>query len=187
MKTIPSLFACALFLSFASAAQSAELRPLSFTDMLRAMNSRGNPTLPSAWAGVWDFDDADYDCGTNEFLGSDPSVDTLCTGDTFQEEGKLDCSGTASDTEIDIACTGSSEIFPGCNVTSTFTLQATRSGETLTAVATFSFDFEPDDCAFQEDSCIRTETTGTRIAPEPAECSTPVEPNTWGRVKAAYR
>ncbi len=193
MKSIRPIFASIVLVALASSASAAEVPRPTLSDVFHAMSrsSGGEFTLPAAWAGVWEFTDSDYDCITEEFKNTDVNEDTLCTGQSITEEGPfdLDCTGSAvTDTDIDVACTGTFPVgLPGCNVTITFSLEAHRSGETATVISVFSQDFSPDLCAFQEDSCLRTEGTGSRIAPEPPECATPVEPVTWGRVKASYR
>jgi hypothetical protein len=149
----------------------------------------GNPTVPAAWAGVWDFNDDDYDCVTNDLLSSDSSADTLCTNAEIFGDSSSGwiCSGTTSDTSLEVTCSYTEEIDTGCTVTIENTLSATRTGETLVATATSSQTFTPTGCAFIPDNCIRTETTGTRIGPEPPNCTTAVGPSTWGRTKAQYR
>ena len=42
------------------------------------------------------------------------------------------------------------------------------------------------DCGPIEDTCSRTDSEGTRIAPQPASCTTPVLPVRWGSLKARY-
>lgn len=180
-------------LSLGCFAPRLEAAPLSaptpqFSDVLHAL---GGETLPAAWAGIWEFTDTDRDCITNDSLSTDSSVDTLCTSDTFDPDDtgySLDCTGTATDTEVHVVCTGSFPVkeVPGCIITVTFTLDATRSGETLESTTEFSQVYSPE-CGPFPGSCFRTVSTATRIGPEPAECATAVDSMTWGRVKAAYR
>lgn len=194
-SSIVSLVVFAAVSCFASLA-SAEPLPVkqpSFADMLRmaAFKARGDATLPAAWAGVWNFEDDDYDCTTNDFLNSDTNVDTLCTGEQLDPSDfgiEMDCTVTTlNDTDIDIDCSGIYDpgFPPGCTITIGFSLVAHRSGDALTATAVFSQDYAT--ACLVADDCIRTETVGTRIGPEPPNCLTAVEPETWGRVKALYR
>ncbi len=191
MKSISGLFACVAFVAIASSASAAETPRPTFFDVIRALShERGDNTIPAAWAGVWNFVDSDYDCITKEFIGTDANVDTLCTGTpVIDDEGfKLNCSGTIDDTSVDVTCTYTEELDKGCSVTISISLEGTRSGDTANVTTTFSQDYTPDGCAFGiPDNCTRTEGVGSRIGPEPAECATPVDAVTWGRVKAGYR
>jgi hypothetical protein len=153
-------------------------------DLLRRA---GGFTIPAAWAGVWEFDDIDYDCATNDSLDSDSSTDTLCTGDPVFPDSGLTCTGNADDNNINIVCEGTFEIITGCFATFTNTLVASRNGDSLTATLTFSRSYTPPNCIFKEDSCTRTESSGSRIGPEPPGCTTAVEEVSWGKVKARYK
>ena len=156
----------------------------TLSDVLQAA---GVPTIPAAWAGIWDFSNSDYDCTTKAFLGSDADTDTLCTGGSLSGGQKMNCTGTVDDTTVDVSCTGQFEIFEGCIATFTYTLSATRNGDNLTSVSTFATDYTPDLCAFSPDDCVETQSTATRVGPEPPDCVTSVDEFSWGRVKALYR
>jgi len=155
-------------------------------DVLRAA---GDLTIPAAWSGVWEFEDTDYDCTTKLPTGTGSDTDTLCTGEAiYGDDAKLNCTGTVSDTEVDVDCTGDVEVFPGCVLTFNFSLTATRSGDTLTSSSTVSQVYTPPLCAFgQPDQCQRTDSVANRVGPEPPDCLTSVEEMSWGRVKAVYR
>lgn len=148
----------------------------------------GDTGVPAAWAGVWDFNNSHYECTLQFFLGSDAETDTLCTGDAIQSDPKFVCSGTTTDTTVDITCSGQQEYSPTCVAQLTYTLQATRNGDTMTGTASLSTDFTPDLC-YQKtpDFCIETQITGTRVAPEPKDCTSSVDELSWGKVKAFYR
>jgi hypothetical protein len=93
-------------------------------------------------------------------------------------------------TSVDVSCSYTEVLDEksGCSVTVTISIEGPRSGDTANVTSTFSQDFEPDGCFFGfPDECTRTEGVGTRIGPEPAECATPVEAATWGKIKAQYR
>ena len=159
-------------------------------DLGHWLAAAGSTTVPAAWAGVWSFEDDDYDCDTNMLLSSDVSADTLCTNEQiFEDPGVAgwSCSGTVSDTSIDINCSGSEEVDTGCTLDFVYTLTATRVGDTLLATVTIGRTFTPTGCGFLPDFCLRTESTGTRIGPEPPNCTTAVAPSTWGRTKSQYR
>lgn len=179
------LFLAALFSSaFPVCSHAARDFPAPrVADILAAL---GDTTVPPEWGGVWEFNDTDYDCTTGDFLSSDTDSVTLCTGEEIYPAPGATCSGSTDGTSISITCTGTAGFPPICTVNYTFTLTADRSGDTLTATSTFTQVSTPPDC-FGPDGCIRTETIGNRIAPEPTPCTSPVEPDAWGKVKSRYR
>ena len=62
-------------------------------------------TIPAAWGGVWSFQDSDYDCKTNVLIETFPAeTDTLCSGQVIYDDPKFQCTGSVSDTHIDIQC-----------------------------------------------------------------------------------
>jgi hypothetical protein len=148
----------------------------------------GDTQIPAAWAGVWTFTNDLYECTLQFPIGSNTETDTLCTGDLVNDDPKFSCGGTISDTSIEITCSGVQEYGPGCNALLSYTLVATRDGDSMTSTSTFTTDFDPDLC-FKEtpDFCIETQSTATRIAPEPKDCFTSVDEFSWGQVKAFYR
>ena len=92
------------------------------------------------------------------------------------------------DTTVDITCSGQEEYSPTCVALLTYTLQATRNGDTMTVTSSLSTDFTPDLCYKTiPDFCIETQSTATRVAPEPKDCLTSVDEISWGKVKAFYR
>jgi hypothetical protein len=171
-----------------SGARAGGLPVVPFGEALR---SAGNITLPAAWAGVWSYEDTSYACGDPENFQTDAGVDTLCTGMPLGDEPNdpfdFDCSGsTIDDDSANITCTFSMD-FGGCVVDFSISYVATRNGDTYFLTTTESQTFTPTGCG-GADQCTVTETTATRIAPEPVEwCLTPVAATTWGQVKAHYR
>jgi len=158
------------------------MRAPGLTDILAA---RGDTCTPAAWAGIWSGTNQNRDCVTDNLLGSVAEVDTLCTNSDVTNGLQLTCSGTTTDTAIDITCSGSPDTgIPGCTVVVSWSLHATRSGATLHAVLTNSNDYTG--CPIG-DSCTKHVLDLIRIAAEPASCSAPVEPGTWGRTKSSYR
>ena len=157
----------------------------TLTDVLAAL---GDTTVPPAWAGVWQFDSADFECTTNDPLGYDSTVDTLCTGDEVNPSDliPLTCTGTTDDTSINISCTGSGGLPPICTVDVTLTIVATRSENDMSATLTYTQVSTPPNC-YGTDGCVRSELIGLRVAGEPAECANAVDPGTWGRLKSRYR
>jgi hypothetical protein len=189
MNPVASLAACLLLANARTVEPAFQTKaPITprpaLSDVLEAA---GNPTIPAAWGGIWDFSNTDYDCTTQEILGTDTDMDTLCTGDGFARGIETDCSGTVTDTAVDVTCSGQMEVSPGCNVAFTKTTIATRNGNSMSVTSTFATDYTPDDCAFTPDECVETQSTGTRIGPEPPTCSTSVDGIGWGRIKALYR
>ena len=184
-----AVLATLLLPGFARAAESAV--SISFADVLAAAS--GDLTIPAAWAGVWDIRDTTRNCG-GPVTETDAGLDTLCTGASVFESPdgapvSFDCTGTITDTVVDVDCTASFEVSPDCLATFTVALDATRTGDSYTAIQTMSITYSGGGlgCDLIPDTCTTTATTGTRIGPEPAECATPVEATTWGRVKARYR
>lgn len=189
MKSIVSFVAGTAFVLLASLAhaESVPVHAPSFGDALRAL---GDYTVPAAWAGIWNSQSNDYDCATNDLLDSYADNDTLCTGQSLTPgDGgpQYTCSGTTNDTHIDIDCNGTFEIFPGCDVNFSYSLTASRNGDTASVTGVFSQTYTPSMCATLPDECTRTEAVATRVGPEPPGCVSPVEPATWGQLKAIYR
>jgi hypothetical protein len=151
----------------------------------------GDFTIPPEWAGVWDIETVSETC-EGAPLDTEVESDTLCSGALIledDEEFELDCTGTVTSTTVDIECTGSSEIPPDCTVDYSFSLEGSRTGDTYTAVETIQITYGGTsiECDLFPDSCERYTTTGTRVAPEPANCMVPVEPASWSLLKARYR
>ncbi len=176
-------------LSFAGAAQAESVRPpdlrIGLSTMLRDV------VTPPEWGGIWEIDDHTYDCETEELLGSEAYTDTICAGSSidFENPGfELTCNGTADASTVSVTCTGSFEIIPDCVMEFSSVFTATRDGDTFTSVHTVSTSYVGEGCLFLPNDCTRTESTATRIAPEPNPCEqTPVATVDWGTVKALYR
>jgi hypothetical protein len=148
----------------------------------------GEVTIPAAWSGIWSHQDSLHLCGNPTIFLTGTGEDTLCTGGAFpQGPGgvTLDCTGTVDDDSADLTCTGTDDSDPTCIIHYNLLFVATRNGENFFAEGTVTTTHEPQFCDF--DACIVTEITATRVAPEPAECLTPVEASTWGMLKARYR
>lgn len=186
-----SMFLAAAFTAAGSSPAFAAETPRALT--LAEIFRSGTYVIPSEWAGVWDSDLVDYECGTSNIINTESYADTLCTGQSIDpnDEGvpfEINCTGTIGPNAVDVECTGS-DIVLGCTVTITYSIDGTRTNDTSFITQEYSLDYEPNgiQCGFQPDDCVRTEITATRIAPEPPNCLTPVDANTWGQVKARYR
>ena len=156
--------------------------------------TRGGLTIPAAWSGVWDIRDTTRNCGGGPITDTDADLDTLCTGTPVFEDPDgvpvpLDCTGTITDTTVDVECTADFEVSPDCVATYTMMMDGTRTGDSYTVTQTLSITYSGGGlgCDFIPDTCTTTTTTGTRIGSEPPGCATPVEADTWGRVKGTYR
>jgi hypothetical protein len=147
--------------------------------------------IPAEWGGIWNVEDATYDCDTNQLLGTDAYADTLCAGATIEfgsDEFVLTCSGTADGNAVSVNCTGSFPIIEDCVLEYTTQFTATRTGDTYVSTMTSSMDYVGAGCLFLPDQCTRTESTATRVGPEPIPCGlTPVESVNWGTLKSLYR
>jgi hypothetical protein len=173
----------ALVLSLPSASPAAGLPSMTLGDALAA----GNLTIPAAWSGIWSVADTSHACG-DPTLETDVTVDTLCTGAPVVDDpfDILDCTGsTVDDVSANVNCAGFVE-FPGCRIDVSLTIVAARNGDSYVATSTSSQTFTPTGCG-GVDECTVTESTGTRIGPEPPDCQTPVDASTWGLVKSRYR
>ena len=108
-----------------------------------ALSAFGQYTIPDAWSGVWDFQQNDYDCDTNDLLDTYSDTDTLCTGEVIDPGAEISCTGSTGDTSIDIDCSGKFEIDEGCSVTIGFSFSGTRNGDTANITTTVSQEFTP--------------------------------------------
>ena len=147
-------------------------------------------TIPAAWAGIWEFTTDDEVCD-GAFIDTYVDTTAICPGEEFgaDEEGfDLNCSGTITDTAIDVTCSASVELIPDCTMTITLTTQATRTGGTIQGTERTSFTYTGTACGPLVDECTDGTFTGVRIDPDPGACgSTPTLPTTWGAIKAIYQ
>lgn len=174
-----------LALLFAPAtALAAKPAPARMSHMLR---DAVGPTIPASWAGIYSYTDTTYDCETLAVTGTDADNDTLCAESSF-EDSTFTCTGTATETDADLTCTYSFDLFPGCSATVTGHIVATKSGDQVASTFTITTVFTPTGCAFQPDQCEKHSRRMTRILPPPPTCpTTPTQPATWGRLKIRYR
>jgi hypothetical protein len=118
-----------------------------------------------------------------------PERDTLCAGAAFGPDStQYQCSGTFTDTDFDITCTGQMAITQTCSSTFSEHLQGTRSGDVVRITYTVNTAYAPTLCASLPDECDVTTGTLTRVGSAPPECNaTPVRTESWGRLKVLYR
>jgi hypothetical protein len=150
----------------------------------------GGGTVPSAWAGIWQTQDTVRTCGSQEINDiPEATEDTLCTGAPIAgAPGGFDyqCSGSVTNTDIDITCTGSIP-FGECTLNIQYHVVGHRSDDTSRTVETFSQTYDPPMCAFVPDDCEETTSWHVRTGAEPAKCLTPTRRSTWGGLKILYR
>ena len=149
----------------------------------------GGFTVPVEWAGVWTFNDTTYKC-PGILQGTSTGNDTLCTGEVIDAYPNGTCTGTSDLNTIDETCTASGEIFTDCSYNISFHIHGTRSGDTFSSVTTINTTYTGTGagCDLLPPSCQQVNSHATRIGPAPPEfCATPVQPSTWGKMKAAYR
>lgn len=181
-----------LLVVVACAVSQADAGATSLRELLggRSAIAAADLTVPAAWAGIWSYEDTSRTCGEVTGTPGD-GLDTLCTGDPAGPESggffNWDCTGTIDDTHFSITCTASYMYLPGCTANFTFAIEATRTGDTYVSTATLNTVYSPPGCLFQQDMCMVTTTYGTRIAGPPEQCASPVQPLTWGAMKALYR
>lgn len=169
-----------------TAASAREFKPPS---LLEAIAGTGF-SIPAAWSGVWQYQDSTYQCTPRTLTDTDSGLDTLCAGTSFEpdttEGVQYDCTGTVSDTFVDITCTGSLT-FEDCTGTFQTRSVGTRTGESYIATTTVTLTWSPAFCALQADSCTEIVTRATRISPQPGGCTTAAIQGTWGSLKTRYR
>lgn len=167
IRVVPALFLLALCTAVPASAQS----------------------FPASWEGLWEFTNVMEDCeGTP--MGTEIDTSSICEGDvlTPDDEGfTFECTGTIDDDSIDLVCTAGEEVSEDCTASLSYTLEGIRTGDTVTGIQTTTITYTGAGCGPIENICLATEITGTRISPEPENCITPVQPATWGAIKARYK
>ena len=148
--------------------------------------------IPPAWGGIWDASISVEDCLGN-VLFVDAELDTVCPGPLMEEDENGDpmmCTGTITDTDVDVICTSSYNVAPGCLATETITLVITRTLDSFSGTDSLTFVYTETtagDCAGFSDECEVERLSATRISTDTSSCpSTPVQPLTWSRLKGRY-
>ncbi len=190
-KVTPIAFLLALAVAFLSAtgAQAAPPRPPGLIDAVKSVAGTGY-TIPASWSGIWTTTDSTYNCTPHTLKDVSTYVDTLCAGQSFEPDTTdgfdYQCTGTVTDTEVHLTCSGSFT-FEGCTGTFSTVTDGTRIGDTAISTSTYTVTWSPSFCAFQADLCEVSVTRTTRIAPQPGTCTTPTRQGTWGALKVKYR
>jgi hypothetical protein len=144
---------------------------------------------PDEYIGIWDITTVVRDCETQIILFQSTDRDTVCAGELFDPEfgeAQLTCTGEITQTTINLECTGSYEVEPGCIANITFTMTGTLNGDTQTTTTTIVSNYVGATCVIPS-SCMSITSTGTRVNPDPGDCPpSPVEPATWGQLKQRY-
>jgi len=182
----PALLALALCLTPLSA-RGTTVPPASLSHALRAA---GLPAIPSSWAGIWSATDTSRVCDGHSAMVSRTALDTLCAGAAFgPDTTQFQCSGTFTDTDFDITCTGHQEaISETCVLNFSEHLLGARSGDVVTITYTLNTTYTPTLCASLPDECDLTTGTLTRVGSPPPDCNTtPARAESWGRLKLLYR
>lgn len=153
--------------------------------------ARAQVNVPPEWDGIWDTADSLYSCdGT--FLTTIVGSDTLCGGSEYSSTDpngiSFSCTGTANATTIDLTCTGSGEVDPGCTGDFNMVIKGTRTATTYFNVYTINGTYTGLTCQMQT-SCFQLNSHGTRTGPTtPTDCvTTPTKRTTWGELKILYR
>lgn len=148
--------------------------------------------VPESWEGVWETTTTEMNCQTLEVISVTTTLDTLCGGDVMNPEDpdgsfpSFECTGTVTDDTVQMECSGTMEVFPGCSLTLSFNSDGTRTGDTSTGVSINTFTYTGAGCFF-EDTCTRLETTSVRTGDNPDCEATPVVTASWGAIKSIYR
>ena len=186
--TMPSMIAAILL---AGAAPALALRAPQLEGRF-SLNAPLDVITPAEWSGVWEVVSEVFDCESGLLFFSDSYLDTLCTDQAidfeFDEGMELDCTSSADGSSLTMQCSGEEEVYPGCTAQYAWEFSAVRTGDAYESTAIISTTYVGELCEFVEESCMRIEAAGTRIAPEPSSCNpTPLEAMPWGSLKAMYR
>ncbi len=142
-------------------------------------------TIPASWQGVWQTTRQQVDCVTHQNIGgATVSQDTLCANRDFPLPTGV-CTGTMTDTELNVTCSETQEVIPGCFVTVTAVTVYTRSGDTATGTQTLNFVYTGS-CPLP-DSCQMYNWSATRLSLNPGCTLVPIDPESWGAIKERYR
>ena len=150
------------------------------------------PVFPEAWEGAWENNYVVRDCGSGDRLAEFVGFEYACANrppDLVGEEWfNPVCEGEITDTSIDVTCTSVVEVFPGCSVEYTFSVQATRDGETVTGVERASAVSMGSCGPGEVNFCEETTYSGVRRADVDPSCElVPVEATSWSSIKSVYR
>jgi hypothetical protein len=133
----------------------------------------GSAQIPASWAGEWSITTTVRDCTSGAVIDTDMTTEILCANEDFSVEddasNDVPCTGTISDTAIDVNCTYSADV-PGCSVSITIDMDGTRSADSFTITGTATRTFSGADCGSGSD-CQSWEITGTRISTSQTGCS----------------
>jgi hypothetical protein len=183
--------AVALVAAFLPGTAAADREPIRFQHLFGIIN--GQVVVPPDWDGIWTVEDSTYDC-FGLITTTSSSTDTLCSGQVIVDPDEapilFDCSGTATETTIDVTCSASQTILPDCALTFAYTVNGTRTGDSYFMVTTnaITYDGSGLGCDLLPDLCTQTNSHGTRTGPAPSTyCATPAVPATWGGLKVRYR
>jgi hypothetical protein len=145
---------------------------------------------PSEWSGIWNYQITYYLCDGEFPLYTIAMTDTICAGDSYDPgEGEdQNCTGTYTPTSIDIECSWSEEVADNCIASTSASVTGSVSAGSIQKTVILNVTYAGEGCGVEfEDMCTRIVFAGTRVAPQPAECFTPVEPASWGTIKTLYR
>ncbi len=130
----------------------------------------GPVVLPAAWAGIWEIETIEHDCGSDVIDHQATVVDTLCAGEEIsfapddEDSLAVSCEGSVTDTAVQVTCTSSLEL-EGETYSITIEVTINRSGDTMTG--TVRFTVRQGDTTVE---CFEEEMTGTRLGPAPVPC-----------------
>jgi hypothetical protein len=176
------------------AAASAAAGPVAPTSN-NALRTMGIAVpIPPEWAGVWAVEDSTYNC-LGALTGTSSTEDTVCVGQGAYEPPPgtpvtFTCDGTATATEVHMICTGSAEIMPDCQMNMEIRIDAILTSDAYFSVTTITTSYAgtATGCDLIPGNCTQINSHGTRTGPAPTDyCATPVQPSSWGAIKAHYR
>ena len=157
---------------------------------LASSGAAQTPVFPASWEGEWEFTDEITLCGSSTVIETSVDTSGICALDAFTEDEGYVCTGTITDSDLNVDCGFTIDFSPtfDCSAEYSITIAGTRSGDNVTGTQTFSITYTGSECgSLGTDECEESTVTGVRLSTTPSGCLTPVEPATWGRIKALYR
>lgn len=130
----------------------------------------GPVVLPAAWAGVWEIETIERDCGSSVIDFQESETDTLCAGEEISfapddaDSLQVSCDGTVTDIAVDVTCTTSTTV-EGVAYTVLVEVAIDRNGDSMSG--TVRYTVRAGDTVVE---CFEEELTGTRIGPAPDPC-----------------
>jgi hypothetical protein len=127
-------------------------------------------TIPSSWEGLWEIGVLYIDPTDNTILGKETMTNTVCTGDplglalteqvayNLPEVNQMDCTASATDSQIDATCVVDIMFLGICPLTAVMQFEMNLNGDQITGYGQFNAD---SICNLSKEQTY--EITGTRL------------------------